>query len=578
MWRLAIFFLVILGLGFGFAWLADRPGDLVLTFGGMRYELTLITAVAALLALIVAAMVIWWLLRAIFTSPRSVSRYFRARKRDRGYQALSTGLLAAGSGDAVAARLMAQRASGFISADQEPLIPYLEAQAALLEGKHDQARAIFTEMIEHGETKALGLHGLYLEARRLGEPVAAMAYAEEAVNLSPQLGWASEAALSARISEQSWDKALDLVEKRRQSKQIDKDQARRHRAVVLTGKAMAMVQADPGQAKSAALEAVRLAPDLVPASLAAADALVRLNDMRRAAKVLETAWKAEPHPQIAQAYTHLRAGDSALDRLTRAKRLEKSRPNNPQALLALAGAEMEAGNYSAAKTAIEAVLRQAPTENAWLLLADIEERQTGDQGRVRHWLRHAVQAPRDPAWTADGMVAEHWAPISPVTGRIDAFEWKVPVAQTGTLIEVAAQPIDDDLVQLMHAGPDAADSAPTAAPGKPAVATVEIEAEPSSEPEETSDDSEDKAKDKAGDKPGTVIMPAAPDAADKGEGLADTNEGHADATDKPDNKQAVVEPEGDAEPDAETVLRHAGRTPGKEPKMVGKPKSGFRLF
>ena len=37
-------------------------------------------------------------------------------------------------------------------------------------------------------------------------------------------------------------------------------------------------------------------------------------------------------------------------------------------------------------------------------------------------------ARRDPAWTADGFVSERWLPVSPVTGRLDAFEWKDPLS------------------------------------------------------------------------------------------------------------------------------------------------------
>ncbi len=40
------------------------------------------------------------------------------------------------------------------------------------------------------------------------------------------------------------------------------------------------------------------------------------------------------------------------------------------------------------------------------------------------------QRPRDAAWIADGVVSERWAPISPVTGQLDAFEWRVPVEET----------------------------------------------------------------------------------------------------------------------------------------------------
>jgi len=39
----------------------------------------------------------------------------------------------------------------------------------------------------------------------------------------------------------------------------------------------------------------------------------------------------------------------------------------------------------------------------------------------------AVNAARDPAWTADGVVADRWEPVSPVTGGLDAFQWRVPV-------------------------------------------------------------------------------------------------------------------------------------------------------
>ena len=62
-------------------------------------------------------------------------------------------------------------------------------------------------------------------------------------------------------------------------------------------------------------------------------------------------------------------------------------------------------------------------------MADIEDAEFGDDGRIREWLARAVKAPRDAAWVADGHVSDHWAPVSPVTGKLDAFEWKVPSAQ-----------------------------------------------------------------------------------------------------------------------------------------------------
>lgn len=126
--RLVVFALFVLLLAYGFSSLADRPGDLSLIWEGQIYQTKLIVAASAIIALIAAVMIAWWFVRLVWTSPHSVTRYFRARKRDRGYQALSTGLIAAGAGNALLARKMAARSRGLIRADQEPLINLLEAQ------------------------------------------------------------------------------------------------------------------------------------------------------------------------------------------------------------------------------------------------------------------------------------------------------------------------------------------------------------------------------------------------------------------------------------------------------------------
>jgi HemY protein len=101
----------------------------------------------------------------------------------------------------------------------------------------------------------------------------------------------------------------------------------------------------------------------------------------------------------------------------------------------VARAALEAGELKLARASAEALIRQEPRERAFLLMADIEEAETGEQGRVREWLARALRAPRDAAWVADGYVSERWAPFSPVTGRIDAFEWKVPVERVAQMIE-----------------------------------------------------------------------------------------------------------------------------------------------
>ena len=61
------------------------------------------------------------------------------------------------------------------------------------------------------------------------------------------------------------------------------------------------------------------------------------------------------------------------------------------------------------------------------MMAAIEEAEHGaGSGQAREWLARAARAPRDPVWIADGIASDTWAPVSPVTGRLDAFAWREP--------------------------------------------------------------------------------------------------------------------------------------------------------
>jgi len=465
--RILFFLVVVFALAGGFAWLADRPGDMVVTFAGYQYQVSLMVAAVAVTAIVAGVMISWWLIKSIWNSPYTIARYFRVRQRDRGYQALSTGMIAAGAGDASLARKMNKQAAKLIRSDTEPLIHLLDAQASLLEGDHDGAREKFERMLDDPEMRLLGLRGLYLEAERLGDRSAARHYAGRAADIAPQLGWAIDSTLEEKAAQGDWDGALRLIAAQKSTRQVDDEVINRRRGVLLTAKADDLIDTDLSAAKAAALEAHRLLPDFAPAAVIAAKALFRQNDIRKGAKILEAAWKAEPHPDVANLYVHARPGDAVLDRLSRARKLEAMRTNNVESSLVVARAALDAHEFKAAREAAEAAIRIQPREGAYLLLADIEEAETGDQGRVRQYLAMAVRAARDPAWVADGFVAERWAPVSPVTGRLDAFEWRVPVERLGPLIEqqdaasvhpslalpMTSDPVDLDDADKALAGP-----------------------------------------------------------------------------------------------------------------------------
>ena len=430
---IAILFLiaVIFVLALMFAWLAENPGSVTLEWPVLEnaYTVPVIAAVVGLIALIAATMIVWWVVKGITRAPSAIVDHQRGRQRDKGYAALSEGMLALGAGDVSRARALAKQADRRLGHTREPMVLLLEAQTALAEERHDEARTLFDEMLDEPQTRPLGLRGLFLEAQREGEHEAARHYAERAATLSPQHLWATEATLEYATLDGDYERALGIVDDQERVKSVEKAAAARKRAVLWTALALREVEADPVAARDHGRRAHKAEPTLVPAAVVESRAHVRLDELRKGARVLEETWRAEPHPEIANAYVHLRPGDSTADRLKRAEALAKIKPGHVESHLAVAHAALDAHEYDKAREKAEAAVRIDPREGAFLLLADVEEATSGDAARVRHWLQCALRAPRDPAWVADGHVSEQWAPVSPVTGRFDAFEWKRPARQ-----------------------------------------------------------------------------------------------------------------------------------------------------
>ena len=148
-------------------------------------------------------------------------------------------------------------------------------------------------------------------------------------------------------------------------------------------------------------------------------------------------WRLAPHPDLAAAYAYARPGDSPRDRLNRMRHLARLTPHDAEGPIAFAITAIDAREWDEARKTLEPLLEGRLTQRVAALMARIEGEQHGHAGRVREWLARAVNAPRDPAWTADGTVSDRWAPVSPVTGALDAFRWRVPVEETGGAVLTA---------------------------------------------------------------------------------------------------------------------------------------------
>jgi HemY protein len=421
--RLVVFLvLTVAFISYVAIWLAGLPGTVAVTWLGYRADVPvgLFSAVIAC-----AAALAWSLFLFVLRAPRRLASYVASRRAAAGHQAIVHGLMAIGAGNVGAARRFAARAARL--APGQPLLLMLQAQTAQLSGESEDAATAFRAMADRRETRLFGLHGLFIEAQRSNDLEAAREHAEAAAKASPSLAWAGQAALEFRCRDSDWPGALEALERNRRGGLIPADAYKRQRAVLLTAQALALKDSNPDTASDMAQEAAKLSPELVPAAALAGRLLAEAGEQRKAARVLEGGWRNSPHPDIAGEYADLVPGASARDRLARVRQLARLIDPHPESALALANAALDANEFAEARDSL-APLLGAPTRRVATLMARIEAAENGDTGRAREWMARAVHAAHDPVWTADGVIAERWMPVSPVTGRLDAFQWRVPVA------------------------------------------------------------------------------------------------------------------------------------------------------
>ncbi len=425
--RLVLFLIGVLAAAMGFSWLADNPGSITVDWLGYRAEPTVFQAVVVLLFGLAVLLLLWSVLRQLWTSPYLLGRFLAKRRQRRGLDALSSGMIAVGAGDRANATRYALLARK--SLPNEPLTHLLRAQAAQLAGDRATARRIYEAMLSSPDTEPLGLRGLYLEAQREREAEAERQFAERAHRLNVRLSWPMEAMFQLACKEGRWDDALTTLSAQRKHGNLEKAVYDRRRAVLLTARAQELEEASADKALSLASEAHALAPDLIPAAAIAARIHASRGAIGKAARVIQKTWVKAPHPDLATAYAFARIGDSPRDRLDRVRQLVALDARSPESSIALAQAAIDARQFDVARGALSPWLGEGLTRRVALLMARVESEDGGDKGRAREWLARAAQAGRDPAWVADGVVSDHWLPVSTATGQLDAFRWCVPAEE-----------------------------------------------------------------------------------------------------------------------------------------------------
>ena len=417
-------------------WFSERPGLVSIEWQGWLIELSVGRFVMFTAAVLAVLLVAYGMIRTVGSLPRRLRSKRDSSRRERGYQALTRGMVAVAAGDPDEANRQARRADVLLN--EPPLTMLLSAQAAQLDGEEAAAERYFNEMLQRPETAFLGLRGLLIQAQKDKDQVAALKYAKRAYELQPKTPWVLATMFKLQVAERKWHGALSTFEELVRRTAVPAQEARERRAVVLLGCSKEEEEVNLTEALRFARRASSLAPEFLPAVLRTVELMVILDKPRSASRMINNAWERIPHPELARIYSEIGEANGPLQRVKRLERLLTFNPDHPESHIAVANAALAADLWGEARNHLEQVVRDKPTARVYRMLADLEERSGDDSEAARSWLLLASTAPQDPSWICDDCAATWavWSPLCDNCGALGTLAWRSPELTRGLEGEV----------------------------------------------------------------------------------------------------------------------------------------------
>lgn len=346
----------------------------------------------------VLTVTIWSLLLWLWRLPRRLKSGVGMRKRNRAIDAMEDALIAGAEGDMDRARKASARVRDLTgSTDLGRIISATAAEAC---GDHDEATEHYLAMMDSPKTRPTAQRGLAQSKLARGDLPGAVDAAREAFDQNPRARWAFDTLFKALVADYRWTEARDALDKGKAAKHMDGKVYDRRKAVLLSAEADYWL--DNGQHDKAlqlAQAALKHAPNFAPAAAIAAYELARTGGQKKAATLLERAWKSYPHPALALAYLDLYPGESVDTQGDRIDRFIASDTDHREARLLQVSHFLRADDPVEALSILSPMLaEETPTARLCLLAAEAE-RALGNRVDASLWTERAATAAHERDWS-----------------------------------------------------------------------------------------------------------------------------------------------------------------------------------
>jgi len=369
--KLAVFIAAVL-------WIAARPGTIEISWLSYDIRMSIGIFFAILFVAVVVLLLVHRVVMALKRAPRAVALYQERTGQDKAQRAITQGLSAIAAGDLARAETYTRRARKYQHMDYG-MVDLLEGMTARMRGDAHSARLGFERLLARKDTAFLGVRGLLQVAMDEGQIEKAITMAKRAHDMHPKQRWIVKTLYQLYLQAHDWEGAERALQKARKLGVVTAAQAASDRvAMDLSQSQAALNKGDIDTAFRLAEKAYKRDKDSLPASLMLLAHYLRLSKRKQAVRVIERAWKNNPHPDLLTGWKALAPADKKYGThkiMNWYERLLALRPNSDEGQMAVAEAALSEGMYGEARAYLDMAHKLRTSKKLFRLYAALEEAQ-----------------------------------------------------------------------------------------------------------------------------------------------------------------------------------------------------------
>ena len=347
------------------------------------------------------------------------------RNKERGYSSFISGMIALANKDYKKAIIESRKISNYL--DETPALSLLlKSEVYKIEKKYEDLNNIYEEMSKSKITENLAYRGMMEQYIRSHDYHHAFIYGEKLFNKNPFIEKIYEALVDITVKTNNWQQLIIISKKAFSKKIIDRKTYEENSSIGLFEIAKIKQLSEVNESMNLIQKALVLRKNFPPYIKLYLEILIQNKNYKNAKKYIKKIWNENPHSEYKLIIRNL-ADCLNMSYLDLVKYITFNSSLKEESKILMIEASISSSKWDLARNQIKDLLDTQPKKEICLLMAKIEEGDSGDSQKINAWKLRSRNGLDKNMWLCvpSNKTQDQWTSVSDA-GYFNSLEWRQP--------------------------------------------------------------------------------------------------------------------------------------------------------